>query len=99
MLNNEFAYSTRGSRIQEKSYTFRANPKRVDILKEMGVDIVSLANNHALDYGVDALLDTFTTLEEAGIDYVGQVLILTVPRHPFTIPLMILPLLMWQQAV
>ncbi len=71
MLNNEFAYSTRGARIKEKSYTFRAHPKRVDILKEMGVDIVSLANNHALDYGVDALLDTFTTLEEAGIDYVG----------------------------
>jgi len=71
MLNNEFAYSTRGSRIKEKSYTFRAHPKRVEILKEMGVDIVSLANNHALDYGMDALLDTFTTLEEAGIDYVG----------------------------
>lgn len=71
MLNNEFAFSTRGTRIEEKSYTFRAHPKRVDILKEMGTDIVSLANNHALDYGVDALLDTFTTLEEAGIDYVG----------------------------
>lgn len=71
MLNNEFAYSTRGARIKEKSYTFRAHPKRVEILKEMGADIVSLANNHALDWGVDALLDTFTTLEEAGIDYVG----------------------------
>jgi len=71
MLNNEFAFSTRGTRIEEKSYTFRAHPKRVEILKEMGTDIVSLANNHALDYGVDALLDTFTTLEEAGIDYVG----------------------------
>ena len=71
MLNTEFAYSTRGNRIIEKSYTFRAHPDRVDILKEMGVDIVSLANNHALDYGQDALLDTFTTLEEAGIDYVG----------------------------
>ena len=71
MLNNEFAYSTRGNRIIEKSYTFRAHPNRIDILKEMGVDIVSLANNHALDYGQDALLDTFTTLEEAGIDYVG----------------------------
>lgn len=71
MLNNEFAYSTRGTEIKEKSYTFRAHPKRVDILKEMGVDIVSLANNHALDFGVEALLDTFTTLEEAGIDYVG----------------------------
>ena len=36
----------------------------MDILKEMGTDIVSLANNHALDFGVEALLDTFTTLEE-----------------------------------
>lgn len=71
MLNNEFAYSTRGTKIKEKSYTFRAHPKRVEILKEMGVDIVSLANNHALDFGIEALLDTFTTLEEAGIDYVG----------------------------
>jgi hypothetical protein len=71
MLNNEFAYSTRGTKTPDKSYTFRADPSRVDILHEMGVDIVSLANNHALDYGPDALMDTFTTLEEAGIDYVG----------------------------
>ena len=35
MLNNEFAYSTRGTEIIEKSYTFRAHPKRVDILKEI----------------------------------------------------------------
>ena len=71
MLNNEFAYSTRGTKTPDKSYTFRANPSRVDILKEMGVDIVSLANNHALDYGQDALMDTFTTLDNAGVDYVG----------------------------
>ncbi|MBE5966000.1 MAG: CapA family protein [Lachnospiraceae bacterium] len=71
MLNNEFAYSTRGTKTPNKSYTFRANPSRVNILHEMGVDIVSLANNHALDYGPDALMDTFDTLEEAGIDYVG----------------------------
>jgi len=71
MLNNEFAYSTRGTKTPNKSYTFRAHPSRVGILHEMGVDIVSLANNHALDYGKDALMDTFATLEEAGIDYVG----------------------------
>lgn len=71
MLNNEFAYSTRGTKTPDKSYTFRADPSRVNILKEMGVDIVSLANNHALDYGPDALMDTFTTLDDAGIDYVG----------------------------
>ncbi|HKL80185.1 MAG TPA: CapA family protein [Mobilitalea sp.] len=71
MLNNEFAYSLRGTETPDKSYTFRADPKRVDILKEMGVDIVSLANNHTLDFGMDALYDTFTTLEGAEIDYVG----------------------------
>lgn len=71
MLNNEFAFSTRGTKTPNKSYTFRADPKNVAIFQEMGVDIVSLANNHALDYGVDALLDTFDTLDEAGINYVG----------------------------
>jgi poly-gamma-glutamate synthesis protein (capsule biosynthesis protein) len=43
----------------------------VSIYEELGVDIVSLANNHAYDYGEDALLDTFDTLEAAGIPYVG----------------------------
>lgn len=71
MLNNEFAYSTRGTEESDKSYTFRADPSRVGILKEMGVDIVSLANNHALDFGPDALLDTFSTLDNAKIAYVG----------------------------
>jgi poly-gamma-glutamate synthesis protein (capsule biosynthesis protein) len=71
MLNNEFAYSTRGVEETDKSYTFRANPSSVVILNEMGVDIVSLANNHALDFGPDALLDTFSTLDTAGITYVG----------------------------
>lgn len=71
MLNNEFAYSTRGSKIPDKTYTFRAHPDRVNILHDMGVDIVSLANNHSLDYGQDALLDTFDVLDQAGIPYVG----------------------------
>jgi len=71
MLNNEFAYSTRGTESQNKSYTFRADPSRVDLLKEMGVDIVSLANNHALDFGPEALEDTFDTLDNAHVDYVG----------------------------
>ena len=71
MLNNEFSFSERGSAIAGKQYTFRANPSKVDIFRDMGVDVVSLANNHALDYGTDALMDTFDTLDEAGIDYIG----------------------------
>lgn len=70
-LNNEFTYSNNGSPLEGKMYTFRANPERVDILQEMGVDVVKLANNHVYDYGRDALLDTFSTLESAGISYMG----------------------------
>lgn len=70
-LNNEFTYSTNGEPMNGKAYTFRANPERVAVLQEMGVDVVTLANNHVYDYGRQALLDTFTTLENAGIKYFG----------------------------
>ena len=70
-LNNEFTYSNNGSPMEGKMYTFRAKPERVSVLKEMGVDVVQLSNNHVYDYGKQALLDTFTTLEEADIDYFG----------------------------
>ena len=71
MINNEFPFSTRGSQHPDKQFTFRVNPDYVQMLLDMGVDVASLANNHALDYGVDALSDSFTTLDGAGISYVG----------------------------
>lgn len=71
MINQEFPFSTRGTPMPDKQYTFRVNPAYVSAFEEMGVDIVSLANNHALDYGTEALQDTFSTLDEAGIPYVG----------------------------
>lgn len=70
MLNNEFTYSTRGEK-SEKTYTFRADPERVENLKKLGVDIVLTANNHIYDYGADAFLDTLDTLDRAGIRRVG----------------------------
>ena len=70
-LNNEFTFSTNGSPMNGKAYTFRANPERVSVLQEMGVDLVTLANNHVYDYGKQALLDTFATLENTGIEYFG----------------------------
>lgn len=71
MLNNEFAYSNRGAPIEEKQFTFRARPETVTYLNDMGVDVVSLANNHAYDYGPEALTDTLDTLRDAEIPYVG----------------------------
>ena len=71
MLNNEFPYSNRGTPLAGKKFTFRADPSTVRYLKDMGADIVGLANNHAYDHGPDALLDTFDTLTDAGIPFVG----------------------------
>lgn len=71
MLNNEFTYSDRGTPMVNKLYTFRADKNRVDIIKQLGTDIVLLANNHVFDYGEDAFLDTLQVLSDAEIQYVG----------------------------
>lgn len=71
LVNNEFSFSSRGAPMAGKQYTFRANPANAEILHALGVDIVSLANNHVFDYGEDAFLDTLTTLSGTAIPYVG----------------------------
>jgi poly-gamma-glutamate synthesis protein (capsule biosynthesis protein) len=71
ILNNEFAFSNRGTPMSGKAYTFCAPTKNVNILKQLGVDVVSLANNHVYDYGKSAFLDTLTTLKKSGIQYTG----------------------------
>lgn len=70
-VNEEFPFSERGTAEEDKEFTFRVPPSRVNILKEMGVDGVSLANNHILDFGTEALSDTIVTLKNAGISYTG----------------------------
>ena len=70
VLNNEFAFTDRGSKL-DKAYTFRGSPSRVSIYKEMGVDLVLLANNHVYDYGEVGFLDTLDTLRGANIPYIG----------------------------
>lgn len=71
MVNLEFPFSTRGAPEEDKSFTFQVSPDRVHILDELGVDIVTLANNHTLDYGTVALFDTLDTLDQAGIAHTG----------------------------
>ena len=71
MVNNEFQFSNRGTPMEDKQFTFQTDPRYVQILQDMGVDIVSLANNHSLDFGTEALQDTFAALDGAGILYAG----------------------------
>lgn len=71
MLNNEFPYTDRGTPTQGKTYTFRSKPENVKYLYDLGVDVVSVANNHVYDYGQPSILDTITTLEDAALPYAG----------------------------
>ncbi len=71
MANQEFPFSERGTAAEDKQFTFRLPLSRVPMMNELGLDLVTLANNHALDFGTDALLDTCAALDGAGILRVG----------------------------
>ena len=71
MINNEFPYSDRGTPQADKTYTFRAPTNSAKLLDDMGVDIVTLANNHTFDYGEEAFLDTLDTLDSVSMPHVG----------------------------
>jgi poly-gamma-glutamate capsule biosynthesis protein CapA/YwtB (metallophosphatase superfamily) len=73
VLNLECCISDGGSPWPDpgKPFFFRAPPAATEVLTRLGVDCVTLANNHALDYGPDALQDTLEHLRAAGIAWVG----------------------------
>lgn len=70
--NLEGPLTTRGKPEQEKTYVFRSPPDKVSqALKNAGFNVVSLANNHTLDYGADGLTDTMQALDSVGIAHTG----------------------------
>lgn len=71
VINNEFAFSNRGRPMKGKMYTFCAPVRNTRILHKLGVDAVSLANNHVYDYGRTAFFDTLRALKKAKIAYTG----------------------------
>jgi poly-gamma-glutamate capsule biosynthesis protein CapA/YwtB (metallophosphatase superfamily) len=84
VLNLECCISERGTPWPEpgKPFFFRAPPAATEVLQRLGVDCVALANNHALDFGAEALLDTFEHLSAAGIAWVGAGRDLDEARRP-----------------
>jgi poly-gamma-glutamate capsule biosynthesis protein CapA/YwtB (metallophosphatase superfamily) len=71
ILNLECCISARGEPTPGRVFHFRAPPWATQALARLGVDCVTLANNHALDFGPDALIDTLAHLDAAGIRVVG----------------------------
>jgi poly-gamma-glutamate capsule biosynthesis protein CapA/YwtB (metallophosphatase superfamily) len=68
---------------QRKQYVFRSPPDLVaPALARAGFDIVSLANNHSMDYSVEGLRDTMQALQSAGIRHVGAGENLAAARQP-----------------
>ncbi|MDY0811904.1 CapA family protein [Kitasatospora purpeofusca] len=70
VLNLETAITERGAP-EPKTYTFRTSPKALTALKDSGVDVVSLANNHAVDFGADGLADTLAAKASSPLPIVG----------------------------
>ena len=71
IANSEFTVSNRGNKLPNKMYTFRAKPERLSIYYEMGVDLVTLANNHVYDYGSIAFNDMLDAFDEYNIPHIG----------------------------
>jgi len=66
-----------------KEYVFRSPPQQVaPALARAGFDVLALANNHSMDYGVEGLRDTVAALERAGIAYAGAGESLAAARRP-----------------
>ncbi len=84
IANLECCISARGERWPDpdKPFFFRAPPVAVEALHRLGVSAVTLANNHALDYGYDALLDTIELLRDAGIATTGAGADIEAARQP-----------------
>ncbi len=73
-VNLECCLSARGTPWVDtyRPFHFRADPDwAIPALESVGVDWVSLANNHILDYGPDALRDTLDYLDDADIAHSG----------------------------
>jgi hypothetical protein len=70
ILNLETAITERGAP-QPKEWTFRAPERALSVLADSGVDAVSMANNHGLDFGVHGLEDSLAARDHAPLAVIG----------------------------
>ncbi|MFG1809474.1 CapA family protein [Streptomyces sp. NPDC049040] len=70
MVNLESAITTRGTP-QPKKYHFRTTPDALGALQRSGIDAVTMANNHAVDYGAQGLTDSLAAQHDSPIPVLG----------------------------
>lgn len=81
IANLETPITARGEK-QEKRYTFRMRPDSAKAIADAKIRMVSQANNHAVDYGLQGLADTEKVLDAAGIAHAGAGMSLAAARAP-----------------
>lgn len=69
--NLESPISSVGEAVKGKEVAFRAAPQTISGIRNAGIDVLSLANNHAMDYGPATLMDTMDILAHNGVAYIG----------------------------
>ena len=80
--NLECVLADGGLPVAGKVYHFRSDVKNVASLRSASIDVVSLANNHVLDFGVEALLEMLRALDRYGILHAGAGAVLEAARRP-----------------
>jgi poly-gamma-glutamate synthesis protein (capsule biosynthesis protein) len=71
VVNLETAITDRGAPVVGKNFHFRSPASVFDALRAAGVDVVNMANNHALDYGPVGMQDTFAAIGAAKLPVIG----------------------------
>jgi poly-gamma-glutamate synthesis protein (capsule biosynthesis protein) len=69
--NLEYPITMGGTRYKDKEYTFRGMPESLRAIKMAGFDLLSLANNHIMDYGEKGLKDTISQCRKNKLVYAG----------------------------
>lgn len=71
ILNLETVLANGGAPLDGKVYIFSSNKRNVEVLNGLGIDLVAMANNHAMDMGLAGMMETEENLRKAGIPSIG----------------------------
>lgn len=69
--NLEAPLAVGGQEFVEKKFRFKTRPQAADALKRVGFSVLTLANNHMMDYGAEGLAETLANLDRVGISHSG----------------------------
>ncbi len=71
IVNLEYPLTNVNNKIRKSGPHLKASPETVEILNKIGINVVTLTNNHIMDYGEEGFFDTINTLKKYNVQYVG----------------------------